>query len=62
MTGMTRDGLYLVENGKVTSAVRNFRFNNQFADRTFFKTWEAMSPRIPRATAEEAFENGSSQP
>src|SRR5205807_6849792 len=26
MTGMTRDGLFLVENGQVTGAVRNFRF------------------------------------
>jgi predicted Zn-dependent protease len=27
MTGLTRDGLFLIENGKVTSAVSNFRFN-----------------------------------
>src|SRR5206468_4438377 len=27
MTGMTRDGLFLVENGHVTGGVRNFRFN-----------------------------------
>jgi len=27
LTGMTRDGLFLVENGEVTRAVRNFRFN-----------------------------------
>jgi predicted Zn-dependent protease len=27
MTGLTRDGLFLVENGKVTSPVVNFRFN-----------------------------------
>ncbi len=26
-TGLTRDGLFLIENGKVTQAVRNFRFN-----------------------------------
>jgi predicted Zn-dependent protease len=26
-TGLTRDGLFLIENGKVTKAVRNFRFN-----------------------------------
>jgi predicted Zn-dependent protease len=26
-TGLTRDGLFLIENGKVTTAVRNFRFN-----------------------------------
>jgi predicted Zn-dependent protease len=27
MTGMTRDGTFLVENGKVCGGVRNFRFN-----------------------------------
>ena len=26
-TGLTRDGVFLVENGKVTKAVKNFRFN-----------------------------------
>ncbi|MDA0564509.1 TldD/PmbA family protein [Streptomonospora sp. S1-112] len=27
LTGLTRDGVYLVENGRVTGAVNNFRFN-----------------------------------
>jgi predicted Zn-dependent protease len=27
LTGLTRDGVYLVENGEVTGAVHNFRFN-----------------------------------
>jgi predicted Zn-dependent protease len=27
LTGLTRDGVYLVENGEVTSSVNNFRFN-----------------------------------
>jgi predicted Zn-dependent protease len=27
LTGMTRDGTFLIENGKVRSGVRNFRFN-----------------------------------
>ena len=53
MTGMTRDGLYLVENGKITSAVRNFRFNQSLIE--LLKNVEAMSP-ASRATAEEAFE------
>jgi predicted Zn-dependent protease len=26
-TGMTRDGLFLIENGEVTGAVQNFRWN-----------------------------------
>jgi predicted Zn-dependent protease len=53
MTGMTRDGLYLVENGKITSAVRNFRFNQSLIE--LLQNVEAMSP-ASRATAEEAFE------
>jgi predicted Zn-dependent protease len=27
LTGMTRDGTFLVEDGQITSAVRNFRFH-----------------------------------
>jgi PmbA protein len=53
MTGMTRDGLFLVEKGKVTSAVRNFRFNQSLIE--LLRNVEAMSPSV-RATAEEAFE------
>jgi predicted Zn-dependent protease len=53
MTGMTRDGLYLVENGKVTGAVRNFRFNQSLIE--LLQNVEAMSP-ASRAAAEEAFE------
>lgn len=26
-TGLTRDGTFLIENGKITKAVKNFRFN-----------------------------------
>ncbi|GAA1918075.1 metallopeptidase TldD-related protein [Streptomyces sodiiphilus] len=32
MTGLTRDGVYLVENGEVTAAVNNFRFNESPVD------------------------------
>jgi predicted Zn-dependent protease len=52
MTGMTRDGLYLVENGKVTSAVKNFRFNQSLIE--LLQNVESMSP-ASRTTAEEAF-------
>jgi predicted Zn-dependent protease len=27
LTGLTRDGLWLIENGKIKHAVKNFRFN-----------------------------------
>ncbi len=32
LTGLTRDGVYLVENGQVTGAVNNFRFNESPLD------------------------------
>jgi predicted Zn-dependent protease len=53
MTGMTRDGLFLVENGKVTSAVRNFRFNQSLLEA--LRNVEMLGPAV-RATGEEAFE------
>jgi predicted Zn-dependent protease len=53
MTGMTRDGLFLVEKGRVTSAVRNFRFNQSLLGA--LRNVEMLSPAV-RATGEEAFE------
>ncbi len=53
MTGMTRDGLFLVENGRVTSAVRNFRFNQSILE--MLRNVELLGPAV-RATGEEAFE------
>jgi len=53
MTGMTRDGLFLVENGRVTGAVRNFRFNQSIIE--MLKNVELLG-RAVRATGEEAFE------
>jgi PmbA protein len=53
MTGMTRDGLFLVEKGKTTSAVRNFRFNQSILE--MLRNVELLGPAV-RATGEEAFE------
>ncbi len=53
MTGMTRDGLFLVENGKVSTAVRNFRFNQSILE--MLRNVELLGPAV-RATGEEAFE------
>lgn len=53
MTGMTRDGLFLVENGRVTGAAKNFRFNQSLIE--MLKNVELMSP-ARRTTAEESFE------
>ncbi len=53
MTGMTRDGLFQVERGRVTSAVRNFRFNQSILK--MLRNVELLGPAV-RATGEEAFE------
>jgi PmbA protein len=53
MTGMTRDGLFLVEKGRVGSAVRNFRFNQSVLE--ILRNVEMMGTAV-RATGEEAFE------
>jgi predicted Zn-dependent protease len=53
MTGMTRDGLFLVEGGKIRSAVRNFRFNQSILE--MLRNVELLGPAV-RATGEEAFE------
>ena len=53
MTGMTRDGLYLVEKGKIKQAVRNFRFNQSILQ--MLQNVEALGPSH-RSTAEESFE------
>ena len=53
MTGMTRDGLFLVEKGKISRSVRNFRFNQSILQ--MLRNVEALGPSH-RATAEESFE------
>ena len=53
MTGMTRDGLFLVGNGRVAGAVKNFRFNQSVIE--MLRNVELMSPAV-RATGEESFE------
>jgi predicted Zn-dependent protease len=53
LTGMTRDGTFLVENGRVTGGLRNFRFNESLIH--MLSNVEAMS--IPaRASGEESFD------
>jgi len=53
MTGMTRDGLFRVEKGKVTTAARNFRFNQSVLE--MLRNVEMLSP-AGRAAGEESFE------
>jgi len=53
MTGMTRDGLFLVEKGKIASAARNFRFNQSVLE--MLRNVECLGP-ARRAAGEESFE------
>lgn len=53
MTGMTRDGTFLVENGKITRGVRNFRFNESLVE--MLSNVESLGPSV-RSAGEEAFE------
>jgi len=53
LTGMTRDGTFLIENGKVSGGVRNFRFNESLIH--MLSNVEAMS--VPaRSCGEESFD------
>ncbi len=53
LTGMTRDGTFLVENGKVKHGVRNFRFNQGLIQ--MLSQVEAMSMPV-RASGEESID------
>jgi PmbA protein len=52
-TGMTRDGTFLVEGGRVTAGVRNFRFNVGLME--MLSNVEAIGEAV-RASGEEAFD------
>jgi predicted Zn-dependent protease len=53
MTGMTRDGTFLIEDGRLTCGLRNFRFNQGLIE--LLNNVEALSPSV-RASGEEAFD------
>ncbi len=53
MTGMTRDGTFLVRKGEVAGGLRNFRFNQSVVE--LLRNVEALSAS-ERATGEEAFD------
>jgi predicted Zn-dependent protease len=50
LTGLTRDGTFLIENGKVRSAVKNFRWND--SPIAVFSKIEAMSREVRARGAE----------
>jgi PmbA protein len=53
LTGMTRDGTFLVENGKIVCGIRNFRFNQSLID--MLSNVEQMSAPM-RTSGEESFD------
>ncbi|MBV9183839.1 MAG: TldD/PmbA family protein [Acidobacteria bacterium] len=53
LTGMTRDGTFLVEHGKVICGLRNFRFNQSLID--MLSQVESMSQPV-RTSGEESFD------
>jgi PmbA protein len=53
LTGMTRDGTFLIENGKIAGGVRNFRFNESVVE--MLSKVEMMGPAV-RSAGEESFE------
>lgn len=53
LTGMTRDGTFLVENGRVQGGVKNFRFNESLIH--MLSNVEAMSTPV-RSCGEESFD------
>jgi predicted Zn-dependent protease len=53
LTGMTRDGTFLVEGGKVKHGLLNFRFNQSLIE--MLNNVEAMGKAV-RASGEESFD------
>jgi len=53
LTGMTRDGTFLIENGKISGGIRNFRFNESMIE--MLSNVEMLGEAV-RAAGEESFE------
>jgi len=53
LTGMTRDGTFLIENGRIAGGIRNFRFNQSIIE--MLSNVEMLGPAV-RAAGEESFE------
>ena len=53
LTGMTRDGTFLIENGHIAGGIRNFRFNESIIE--MLAKVEMLGPAV-RAAGEESFE------
>lgn len=56
LTGLTRDGVYLIENGEVTGAVNNYRFNESPVELlNRFSHASATAPALSREWGEDYF-------
>jgi predicted Zn-dependent protease len=53
LTGMTRDGTFLIENGRIRNGIRNFRFNQSLIE--MLKNVVEMGTPV-RASGEESFD------
>jgi PmbA protein len=53
MTGMTRDGTFCIDKGRIAGGVRNFRFNQSLIE--MLSNVEMLGPAV-RAAGEESFE------
>jgi PmbA protein len=53
LTGMTRDGTFLIEKGRIIGGIRNFRFNQSVLE--MLSNVEVLGPAV-RAAGEESFE------
>lgn len=51
-TGLTRDGTFLIENGRITRPVTNFRFNQSMVD--MLRNIEMLSPSVRVAASESS--------
>lgn len=63
LTGLTRDGVYLVEDGEITGAVNNFRFNESPVDLlSRFTAAGATVPAFSREWGEDYFSRTAMPP
>lgn len=73
ITGMTRDGTFLIENGAVTQPLKNFRFTTSYLDalnnlraigdttKLFYEDWSGASRRVPALVVDKFRFTGTTQ-
>jgi len=73
ITGLTRDGTFLIENGEVTQPIKNLRFTTSYLDalnnvralgdatKLFFEGWSHASRRVPALAVDRFRFTGTTQ-